>query len=178
MSLDMVGSLCTDGAPAMLGNKSGFASCVKKEVPHITVTHCMLHCHALAAKLLPEKLKNVLSIAVRAVNYIRENTLNHRLFKAFCNEVGAKHSILLYHTKVRWLSQGQVLTQVFKLCQEIEMFLRQRGSSLVMHFESEDFILSLTYLSDIFTHLKRFKHLHPGQRNKHDHWQRKDICLY
>ena len=33
------------------------------------------------------------------------------------------------------------------------MFLRQRGSSLVVHFESEDFILSLAYLSDIFTHL-------------------------
>ena len=40
MSLDMVGSLCTDGAPAMLENKSGFASLVKKEIPHITVTHC------------------------------------------------------------------------------------------------------------------------------------------
>ena len=80
MSLDMVGSLCTDGAPAMLGNKSGFASRVKKEVPHITVTHCMLHRHALAAKSLPEKLKKVLSIAVSVVNYIRGNALNHRLF--------------------------------------------------------------------------------------------------
>ena len=68
MSLDMVGSLCTDKAPAMLGSKSDFACHVKKEVPHITVTHCMLHRHALAAKSLPEKLKNVLSIAVRAVN--------------------------------------------------------------------------------------------------------------
>ena len=83
MSLDMVGSLCTDGAPAMLGNKSGFASLGKKEIPHITVTHCMLHRHALAAKSLPEKLKNVLSIAESAVNYIRGNALNHRLFKAF-----------------------------------------------------------------------------------------------
>ena len=40
MSLDMVGSLRTDGAPAMLGNKSGFASLVKKKIPHITFTHC------------------------------------------------------------------------------------------------------------------------------------------
>ena len=153
MSLDMVGSLCTDGAPAMLGNKSGFASRVKEEVPHITVTHCMLHRHALVAKSLPEKLKKVLSIAVSVVNYIRGNALNHRLFKAFCNEVGAKHSILLYHTEVRWLSRGRVLTRVFELRKEIEMFLKQRGSSLVVHFESEDFILSLAYLSDIFTHL-------------------------
>ena len=34
------------------------------------------------------------------------------------------------------------------------MFLRQRGSGLVVHFESEDFILSLAYLLDTFTHLK------------------------
>ena len=153
MSLDMVGSLCTDGALTMLGNKSGFASRVKKEVPHITVTHCMLHRHALAAKSLPENLKNVLSNAVRAVNYIRGNALNYHLFKAFCNEVGAKHSVLFYHTEVRWLSRGRVLTRVFKLRKEIEMFLRQWGSSLVVHFESEDFILSLAYLSDTFTHL-------------------------
>ena len=65
MSLDLVGSLCTDGAPAMLGNKSGFASLVKKAIPHITVA---LHCHVLVAKSLPEKRKNVLSIAVSAVN--------------------------------------------------------------------------------------------------------------
>ena len=113
----------------------------------------MLHHHALAAKSLPEKLKNVLSIAVRAVNYIRGNALNHHLFKAFGNEVGAKHSRLLYHTEVRWLSRGRVLTRVFELRKKIEMFLRKRGSSLVVHFESEDFILSLAYLSDIFTHL-------------------------
>ena len=64
MSLDMVGSLRTYGAPAMLGNNSGFAFLANKEVPHISVTHCMLHRHALAAKSLPEKLKNVLSVAV------------------------------------------------------------------------------------------------------------------
>ena len=82
-SLNMVGSLWTDGASAVLGNKSDFAHLVKKEIPHITVTHCMLHRHALVAKLLPEKLKNVLSIAVNAVNYIRGNALYHCLLKAF-----------------------------------------------------------------------------------------------
>ena len=75
MFLDMIGSLCTDGTHAMLGNKSGFASRVKMEVPHITITHCTLHRHALAAKSLPEKLKKVLSIAVSAANYIRGNAL-------------------------------------------------------------------------------------------------------
>ncbi|XP_068208356.1 protein FAM200C-like [Palaemon carinicauda] len=61
MTLNMCGSICTDGAPVMLGNKSGFATLVKKEVPHVTVTHCVLHRHALATKTLPEKLKTFFS---------------------------------------------------------------------------------------------------------------------
>ena len=47
----------------------------------------------------------------------------------------------------------QVLIRVFQLRKEIEMFLRQQDSSLVEHFESENFILSMAYLSDIFTYL-------------------------
>ena len=113
----------------------------------------MLHRHSLAAKPLPGKLKKVLSIAVSAVNCIRRNALNLRLFKAFCNEVGAKHSIRLYHTETRWLSRGRVFTHVFKLRKEIGMFLKPWGSSLVVHFESESFILSLANFSKIFTHL-------------------------
>jgi hypothetical protein len=46
-------TLCTGGAPAMLGNTSGFATLVKKEAPHIIITHCFLHRHAMATKTLP-----------------------------------------------------------------------------------------------------------------------------
>ena len=71
MTLDMCGSLCTDGAPAMLGYKSDFADCVKKEVPyHHSHTLCT---NAHAAEILLEQLKNVLSIGVSAINYIRQN---------------------------------------------------------------------------------------------------------
>ena len=95
----------------------------------------------------------MLSIAVSAVNYIKGNALNHRLFKAFCKEIGATHSVLLYHSEVRWISRDRVLIRVFQLRKEIEIFLRQQGSSLVMHFESENFILSIAYWSDTFAHL-------------------------
>ena len=42
-------SICMDGAPAMLRNKFRFATLVKNGTPYVTVTHCMLHRHAIAA---------------------------------------------------------------------------------------------------------------------------------
>ena len=57
-------SLCTGGAPAMLGNTSGFAALVKK-APQVIVTHCFLHQHALASKTLPALLKEVLATSVK-----------------------------------------------------------------------------------------------------------------
>jgi len=41
-------------------------------VPHITATHCMLYCYALAVKSLPEKLENVRSNNLRVEAVARE----------------------------------------------------------------------------------------------------------
>jgi len=54
----------------------------------MAVTHCVLHRYTVAAKSLPDQLKNVLSIVESAVNFIRGLPLNHCLFKVFCDEVG------------------------------------------------------------------------------------------
>ena len=56
----MIGSVCTDGAPAMLCNRSGFAAMLKKKIPELKVTHCLLHQLALAFKILPLCLKDAL----------------------------------------------------------------------------------------------------------------------
>ena len=131
MSLDMVGSLCTDGAPTMLGNKSSFASFVKKgNSSHYSHTFYATLSRSCSQLIARKTEKCVINLS--AVNYIKGN---HRLFKAFCNKVGAKHSVLLYRTERRWLSRGRVLTHVFELRKEIEMFVRQRGSNLVVHFK-------------------------------------------
>lgn len=66
-----LGSLCTDGAPSMLGKSSGFTALIKKEIPDIIITHCFLHRHALASKTLPTNLKEVMTTAVKVVNFIR-----------------------------------------------------------------------------------------------------------
>jgi hypothetical protein len=86
------------------------------------------------------------------VNFIRSRALNHRLFKIFCQEVGAAHELLLYHTEVRWLSHGRVFTRVMELRTKIAMFLREKENKLCEEFEIQGFIVSLAYLADIFSH--------------------------
>ena len=148
-----IGSLCTDGAPAMLGKTSGFASLVKKEAPHIIVTHCFLHRHALASKTLSPALKEILSVSVKIVNFVRARALNNRIFKRLCQEMGAQHEVLLYHTEVRWLSRGQVLKRLMELRKEVSFFLREKQNPLSVQFDRKEFIYGLAYLADIFGHL-------------------------
>ena len=76
----MISSICTDGAPAMLGNRSGFAAMLKKEIPELKVTHCLLHRQALAFETLPSCLKDSLNSCEKIVNFIKARALNHRLF--------------------------------------------------------------------------------------------------
>ena len=59
LSWGMVWAICSNGVTAMLGRKSGFGALVKADAPHITVTHCVLHRHALATKTFPPKLAKV-----------------------------------------------------------------------------------------------------------------------
>ena len=60
LSWSTLTGVCTDGAPEMLGSKSGFATLVKKKNPDITTIHCMIHREALASKTLPINMKSVL----------------------------------------------------------------------------------------------------------------------
>ena len=106
INISFIGFICTDGAPAMLGNHSGFAALLKKEVPTLKVTHCMIHRQVLASKSMPESMKNVFDTCIKMVNFIRKHDTNHRIFQSFCDEMSDEHCILVYHTDIRWLSQG------------------------------------------------------------------------
>ena len=153
---DHFGSLCTDGAPVMLGVRSGFTTLVKADAPDIISTHCALHREALAAKTLPCLFKEVLDVTVWAVNFIRAKSLNHRLFKLLAEELGAEHSILLLHAGTRWLSRGSCLDRVYELRKEIKTFLKEKEPSklnecrLIDWFEDPQFISALAYLAYVF----------------------------
>ncbi|XP_068246891.1 protein FAM200C-like [Palaemon carinicauda] len=153
LHLDRIGSICTDGAPVMLGNRSGFAALMRKEIPKLKIIHCFLHCHALAAKTLSPDLEKTLNVCVEAMNLIRSQALNHRLFQSLCEEIGQEQTVLLYHTEVRWLSRGRVLSRVFELRGEIHHFLHEQVQELAIHFNDPSLVQMLAYLADVFSAL-------------------------
>ena len=89
---------CTDGAPAMLGTKSGFQIYIKKQNPNTKSVHCMIHRHSLASKTLPLPLREVLDQTFRMVNFVKGGALNSRLFKQLCIDMDADHHVLLFHS--------------------------------------------------------------------------------
>ena len=84
----LVGGMCTDGAPSMIGYRSGFKGLVTSVAPHVSFTHCVIHRFALAMKTLSSGLQEVLQDVVKIVNHISGNATTSRLFAADCEEVG------------------------------------------------------------------------------------------
>ena len=135
--------ICTDGAPAMLGCRSGFQTLVKQVSPRTTGIHCTIHRQVLASKTLPNTFKDVLTDVVKAINAIKSKALNSRLFGALCVEMGSDFEILLMHTEVLWLSKGKALKRAFALSEEVEPFLEKDKNSIRTHFKDMDWLTFL-----------------------------------
>ena len=142
----------TDEAPAMLGRKSGFRACVMEVAPHVKFLHCMIHQFALSCKILPAEFFDILSLVIKMVNNVKGSALNSWLFKILCEDLGADHSVLLFHSNVHWLSRGNVPKCVYELHKELLGFFQQSNKceTLVTSLRDDFFILILAYLVDIF----------------------------
>ena len=145
--------VCTDGARAMTGRHNGVATRISEVAPEMRWTHCSIHREALAVKKMPEDLKSVLDSAVKTVNFIKARPMHSRLFGVLCDEIGSEHVQLLLHTEVRWLSRGRVLTRLFELHWEVQMFLQDKQFPLSNLDENSKWLSQLAYLSDIFSRL-------------------------
>ena len=134
----------------MLEQNSGFGTLLKANAPHITVTHCLLHRHALVTKTFTPKLTEVLKIVVEYVNYVRNNAMKQSVFKELCNEISSVFEVLLYYFNVWCLSRGKMLNCVFTLRVELAMLLQEHQHHHAGCFENSEFILVLAYMLDIF----------------------------
>ena len=70
----------TDGAPSMLGSKSGFTTYVETVLSNATIVHCFIHKFVLCAKMLPEKMLLCLKRVIKLVNFAKTSAVNTRLF--------------------------------------------------------------------------------------------------
>uniref|UniRef100_K7GCS1 DUF4371 domain-containing protein n=1 Tax=Pelodiscus sinensis TaxID=13735 RepID=K7GCS1_PELSI len=139
----------TDGVPAMLGSRSGFQMLVKQCTSMVTGVHCFIHREALVSKTSPDQLNAIFKGLVKVVNHIKSSALNTRLFKRFCLDMGSDFDVLLFYTSVRWLSAENVLSRVFQLREELDLFLQAQGKEEFRNTLMRS-NLKLAYLVDIF----------------------------
>ena len=93
--------VCTDGALAMLGARSGFTKLLKQKNPKVVT----LHQEALASRTMPQPLKEVLDRAIRLGNFVKARALNTQLFWWLCQDMESDYKELLFHIAVHWLSK-------------------------------------------------------------------------
>ncbi|XP_042228827.1 protein ZBED8-like [Homarus americanus] len=122
--------VCTDGAPAMLGSKSGFQKRVEEVAPNAKGIHCMIHRFALASKTLPDELRKILEAVVKCTNFVKAGDLNSLFFQNLCRDMDSEYEALLFYSKVRWLSKGNVVNRVFELRGELKLFLECKGKTI------------------------------------------------
>ncbi|XP_056631999.1 protein FAM200C-like [Diorhabda sublineata] len=141
-------SIATDGAPAMVGRYRGFISFLKESVPGVLAVHCVIHRQHLVAKNLNERLHESLQFVIDALNRIRSNALNTRLFAQLCEDNDENFRQLLLHTNVRWLSKGLCLVRFFALFETVLEFLDGRYENLKESLLKRK--TDIAYLTDLF----------------------------
>ncbi|XP_076352668.1 zinc finger BED domain-containing protein 5-like [Tachypleus tridentatus] len=129
--------ICTDGCPSMIASVKGFVTLVKQSQPNIFITHCFLHREALVAKAIGPELKEVLDMVVKMVNYLKSRPVKCRQFTKLCESMDAEHVTLLFHTEVRWLSRGRVLSRFYELREELMIFFTSNNIEYVKFLSDE-----------------------------------------
>ncbi|KFD61283.1 hypothetical protein M514_26531 [Trichuris suis] len=140
-------AVATDGAPAMVGCHRGFISHLKKIVLNVLSIHCVLHRQHLVARRLSPRLNESLQYVINAVNKIKSNLLNDRLFRQLCDENNEEFSRLLLHTEIR-LSKGACLSTSFQLFDSVLQFFEEDDASLTENLRIRK--ADVAYLADLY----------------------------
>ena len=140
----------TEGAPSMLGCRSGFQWYFKAVLPNVTSVHYFIYSFSLSTKMLPAQLLACLKQVMKMINSVKASALNTRLFEQLCEDLGSEHTSLLYHTEDRWLSRENATKYLFEMKDEMLLLFKEFGHEYSKDLENEEFVQRLSYLSDIF----------------------------
>uniref|UniRef100_A0A8D2IX21 HAT C-terminal dimerisation domain-containing protein n=1 Tax=Varanus komodoensis TaxID=61221 RepID=A0A8D2IX21_VARKO len=144
-------AIITNGAPSMTGRRNGVMALLQRKLEEEAVEeaialHCIIHQQALCSKCL--KFDSVMSDGVKCINHIRSRGLKHRQFHAFLEEIEAAYEDVLYYTKVRWLSRGNILKRFFELRAEVKTFMEKDGVAVPV-LSDPKWLMDLAFLVDI-----------------------------
>uniref|UniRef100_A0A5S6PZA8 DUF4371 domain-containing protein n=1 Tax=Trichuris muris TaxID=70415 RepID=A0A5S6PZA8_TRIMR len=141
-------TVATDGAPSMVGSHRGFIAHLKKVVPSVLTVHCVIHRQHLVAKRLSDRLSCSLQFVIAAVNKIKSESLNERLFGQLCETNDEDFNRLLLHTEVRWLSKGTCLSRFYSLFDTVLEFLGDENAALRDNLKK--FKSDIAYLTELY----------------------------
>ena len=160
-----VGSVGTDGAPAMTGHRSGFVALMKQVVPHIVSNHCAIHKYASACKILPLELKNVLGFCSKGCEFHLWQGREFPIIQSILRRPWKGASVPTFPHRSAMVIGGKVLSCVPELVTEVAVFLRQHGSvELATLFDDNRFQLKVFYLEDIFCLLNELSYSLQGKQ--------------
>ena len=147
LSEDKICGITTDGAAALTGRNKRFVSLLKSSIGHAIVSyHCITHKQQLCAKVL--NMKEVLTVVVEIINFIRARGLNHRQLKNLLEECGSDYEDVVYFSHVRWLSRAATLKRFWNLIPEIKQFLVMKHRDITL-LENCYWLNDLALLIDI-----------------------------
>ncbi|KAL0830180.1 hypothetical protein ABMA28_003637 [Loxostege sticticalis] len=157
LNVTKMSSVATDGAPSMTVVHNGFVNLLKKKIKEtnnietdLHHVHCKIHQEILCSKVI--KLEYVLKAVKKMINFIRSRGLNQRQFAAFLHDIESEYTGLPYYTEVRWLSCSMVLDRLWKLKEEICLFMEVKGQDVYL-LSDKSCLQDLSFMVDITKHL-------------------------
>ena len=108
---DTLVSYTTDGAPAMMGKKTGVIKRLKCVAPQLIGNHCCLHRQVSSSKAMSGELATTYNHIVEAINATKSSATNSRLFTELCEFQEAS-----YETHFLQQSDGCLEEKQFNAC--------------------------------------------------------------